>query len=189
MKKFLRIALVLVVCLAGLQGLFAANPPLLRAPAPVLITCFGQNPDGNFVNLLSRRSNIENTYLTAIPVREANWNQYKTLIAVIGGSGKGLGSAGLNVTTEIQRCEQLIESARRARVPVIGMHIGGEDRRGPNSEPFLSLAGKVDYLIVKSNGNADGYFTRLAAANNIPLYTVETTAEIQNVLRQIFLGE
>jgi hypothetical protein len=182
-----RIFVTAAVFLSLIGAIFAAdNPPLPKAQAPALITCFGQNPDGNFINLLSRRSNIPNIYLTAIPVKEADWSQYKTLLAVIGGSGKGLGSAGLNVTTETQRCDGLLESARKAKVPIIGMHIGGEDRRGPNSEPFLPLAGKVDYLIVKSNGNADGYFTKLAAQNKIPLYTVETTAEIQNVLKQIF---
>ena len=66
------------------------------------------------------------------------------------------------------------------------MHIGGEDRRGPTSQDFVPYADQVDYMIVKSDGNQDGYFTRLCAAKNIPLYTIENTRDIEGVLKEIF---
>ena len=116
----------------------------------------------------------------------ADWNNAKTLIAVIGGSGKGLGSAGLAVSDEVKRCDSFIKAARAQKKYIIGMHIGGSDRRGPNSVDFLPFAGQVDYMIVRADGNADGYFTKLCAEKKVPLYIIETTREIEAVLKEIF---
>lgn len=184
MKK---LVLFILVLLFALGFVAAANPPLIKAQSPVLITSFGQSPDSNFVRLLGNRIKLPMTYHTAISVSQADWSKNKTLIGVIGGSGKGLGQAGLDLPSEVKRCNELVAAAKQNNVKVILMHVGGEDRRGPNSEPFLPLAALADYLVVKSNGNEDGYFTKLASSNNIPLYIVETTGEIQQVLQEIFL--
>jgi hypothetical protein len=66
------------------------------------------------------------------------------------------------------------------------MHVGGEDRRGPSSQNFIHYAGMVDYMIVRSAGNTDGYFTKLCAEKKIPLYTIENTREIEGILKGIF---
>ncbi len=184
-RRTVVLAITLVLVFSG--SLFAANPALPKAAAPVLITSFGQSQDSNFLNLLGGRLKLDRTYDTAVDPSKVDWNNYGTIIGVIGGSGKGLGSAGLDIPSEIRRCEKLIADAKAAGATVIGMHIGGEDRRGPNSEPFLYLAGLADYMVVKSNGNVDGYFTKLCADKGIPMYTVETTAQIQNVLKEIFM--
>ncbi len=183
MKKSIVLVLVLLVC-AG--SVFAANPALPKEKEPVLITSFGQSQDSNFLNLLGGRIKLDRTYETAVDPSKIDWSKYGTVIGVIGGSGKGLGSAGLDVPSELKRIEKILADARAAGVAVIGMHIGGEDRRGPNSQPFLYFAGEVDYMVVKSNGNADGYFTKLCADKNVPMYTIETTAQLQSVLKEMF---
>lgn len=184
MRKFIFICFIVLLVI---NPIFASNPKLITAESPVLITSFGQNPDTNFVKLLGGRIKLKSTYLISAAPDKVDWKTHRSLIGVIGGSGKGLGAAGLDIPSELVRCRQLISDARKAKATVIGMHIGGEDRRGPNSEPFLPLAAEVDYMIVKSNGNQDGYFTKLCKEHNIPLYIVETTGEIQNVLKEIFM--
>ena len=184
MKKihFLAMTLVLLFCVSALW----ANPPLPRAQAPVYTTAFGQSPDSNFVNVLARRVGLNQTHMSIGNPEGAEWNNARTLIAVIGGSMKGLGAAGVGVPAEIRRCDSFITSARAQNKFIIGMHIGGEDRRGPTSQDFLHFASEVDFLIVRADGNRDGFFTRLASERGIPLYTIEHTREIERILREIF---
>ena len=184
MKKICFVTIA-VTLLFSATALFA-NPPLPRAQAPVFTTAFGQSQDSNFVNVLSRRVGLNNTHNVVGNPEGPDWNNARTLIAVIGGSMKGLGAAGVGVQAEIRRCDNFIAQARAQNKFVIGMHIGGEDRRGPTSQDFIHYAGDVDLLIVRSDGNKDGYFTRLASEKGIPLYTIENTREIERVLREVF---
>lgn len=186
MKKILgTLSLGILACLIATAAL-AANPALPKAKAPAFITSFGQSQDANFVNLLAGRVKLERTYKVIGDTKDAGWNGSNTLIAVIGGSSKGLGSAGLNVASEKKRCDELMAAAKKQKKTIIGMHIGGESRRGPTSEAFLPYAGDVDFMIVKSDGNVDGYFTKLCGEKKVPLYIIENTKELEGVLKEIF---
>lgn len=165
---------------------FGANPALIKAKGPVFITSFGQSQDANFVNLMAGRAKIERAYKVIGSVNDEGWKSANALIAVIGGSSKGLGSAGLNVSSEKKRCDELMASAKKQKKVIIGMHIGGEARRGPTSEAFLPYAGEVDYMIVKAEGNKDDYFTKLCKEKGVPLYIIENTKELESILKDIF---
>ena len=177
---------VLLLSVLIMAGAAWANPELPGAEAPVFITSFGQSADANFVNLLGGRVKLDRKYEALGTTNDAAWNSARTLIAVLGGSGKGLGAAGLDVASEKARCDSLIASARENNKFIIGMHIGGEDRRGPTSEAFIPYAGMVDFMIVRADGNRDDYFTRLCEENGVPLFVVENTREIEGLLREIF---
>ena len=183
-RKF---CLVLIVLAAICCMTLAADDALPKAEQPIVLTAFGQSPDANFVNLLAKQLKLDIDYEIAVDPASIDWGSVKTVIGVIGGSGKGLGSAGLDINSEVARCEKIISDAKANGATLIGMHIGGEDRRGVNSQPFLPLAGEMDMLVVKDSGNTDGYFTDLCAANGIPMRTVTSTAEIRTVLQEIFL--
>jgi len=178
------LGLVLAACAAAVAAAQAKQPALPTAALPVVITSCGQSPDAKIVSLLSERINLQHTYDSLL--KPEDMTGFKTLILVIGGSGKGLGAAGIDVPDEEARTDKLLARARQAKMYVIGMHIGGVDRRGPNSANFVPYAGKVDYMIVKEDGNEDGYFTKLTAAKKIPLYTVKQTMEVVDVLKTIF---
>jgi hypothetical protein len=90
------------------------------------------------------------------------------------------------VPDEKKRCDDLLAAARKHDMYIIGMHIGGEERRGPVSENFVPYAAKVDYLIIKEDGNMDGYFSQIAEENTIPLHTIQKSMEVANLLKQIF---
>lgn len=185
MKPIQILFFCLLFCLTAITAQ-AANPALPSAKAPVFITSFGQSQDANFVNLLAGRVKLERIYKVIGNTKDAGWKEANVLIAVIGGSSKGLGSAGLNINSEKKRCDDLMKSAKEQKKLIIGMHVGGVDRRGPTSEAFLPYAGDVDFMVVKSDGNKDGYFTKLCQEKGVPLYTMEGTKEIEGILKKIF---
>lgn len=174
-----------LLCLTATAA-FGANPAMVKAKEPVFITSFGQSQDANFVNLMAGRAKIERAYKVIGSVNDEALKSSNTLIAVIGGSSKGLGSAGLNVNSEKKRCDEIMALAKKQKKTIIGMHIGGEARRGPTSEAFLPYAGEMDYMIVKAEGNQDGYFTKLCKDKGVPLYIIENTKELESILKDIF---
>jgi hypothetical protein len=184
--KTLRLLVVVCVVLMISTAAWGANPPLPKAEGPAFTTSFGQSQDSNFVSILSRRIKLENVHKNLGNPDGPDWDNAKTVIAVIGGSGKGLGAAGLGVPVEIKRCDSIIAAAKAQKKYIIGMHIGGEDRRGPNSQDFVPYAGSVDFMIVRADGNKDDYFTKLCNEKGIPLYIIENTKEVEGVLKQIF---
>ncbi len=181
----------------------AANPPLPRVETPVLITGFGQSQDTNSVNILCRRLQIDYDYKLDVPAGEVDWSRYKTIFAVLGCSssvyccsfdadstaivitrdGKPSPTvSGLSILDEAARCSEILAEAKKRNVKVIAMHVGGEPRRLKNSEPFLPFAGAADFMIVRSDGNLDGYFTTLCAEKSVPLFTIEKTADLKKII-------
>ena len=184
MKKFAFAALLAALCLSAAAA-FAENPAVPNVGAPALITALGQSQDANFVNLLAKRKKLNTVYDLHVFNKDVDWSKYKSLFIVLGGSGKGLGAAGLDMPSEIARSNELVEGAKAAGVKVVAFHIGGEDRRGPNSEPFLPYTGMSDFAVVRTDGNADGYFNKLCTEKNVPLYLIEKTSELQAVLPEL----
>ena len=202
------IALTLVAALFVTVVSAAANPELPKIEGPVLITGFGQSQDTNNVNILCRRLKVDAEYRLDVPSAEIDWSRYKTLFAVIGCSSSVYCCAfdadstaivitrdgkpsptvsGLSILDEAARCTEILAGAREHGVKVIAMHIGGEPRRLDNSKPFLPFAASADYMIVRSDGNADGYFTTLCAENSVPLYSIDKTAELKKII-PVMLG-
>ena len=58
----------------------------------------------------------------------------KVLIAVVGGSSKGLGAAGINKEDEVKRALDLCKAAEKKGMKILMMHVGGEGRRGTLSD-------------------------------------------------------
>lgn len=56
-----------------------------------------------------------------------------------GASVKGFGAAGITVETELARTRAVLAAAQAAGTTVIGVHIGGAERRGCLSEQFIEL--------------------------------------------------
>lgn len=185
--KFLTISgLCFFVLLSCTVGIFAAQAEVsFTAETPVAMTPPGQAPESAIVALLARRINLE--------IKKDNFLQVeglagmKTLIIIIGGSGKGLGSAGVDLQDEVTRAKQLIAACKEKGIKIIGMHLGGEDRRGANSQVMIDLVTpNCDYVVVRSDGNKDGLFTKICAEKKIPLKEVEKTLEVTDILKTVF---
>lgn len=130
--------------------------------ADVAITSVGQSSDGMMVKVLMKKLKIEPDY-DALMKPDALKSQ-KVLIAVVGGSSKGLGAAGINKEEERARGQAVIEAAKKKNMKVIVMHVGGEGRRGDLSDMFIIAVTKFgDRVIVVKSGNADKIFDKLKA--------------------------
>lgn len=180
MKKIL---FALAFVFAFVFAACADQPALPTMGQPVLLTPFGQSQDANAVKLMTKKFAVD--YEMACFADTVDWSKYKTMIVVLGGSGKGLGAAGLDIPSETARCTALVAAAKEHGVAILAMHIGGTDRRGPNSEPFLGFMGDADFAIVRSDGNADGFFTSLCAEKNVPMYTIEKVGDLRKVMPEI----
>ena len=167
MKKFVTtcvVALFLVFC-AG--AAFAAS---------VAITSIGQTSDGMMAKMLMKKMNMEADY-EALMTTAALQDQ-KVLIAVVGGSSKGLGAAGIDQAQETARGLALLEDAKKKGIKILIMHIGGDRRRGDLSDAFINaVTGLGDKVIVVKSGNADGIFGKVKAkgADLVEVDTVQAT--------------
>ena len=155
---------------------------------PVLVTSSGQSLDGFTVKTLLGRAKIANEYDARAPVQMLEGK--KTLIIVAGASVKGFGAAGITAETELARTRGLLEAAKSKSITIVGVHIGGAERRGGASEQFVqAVATGADRLIVAREGDADGYFARTAKERGIPIATLERPLEVGPALAQQFAAD
>lgn len=159
MKKIISLVFLFVVTVFS----FAA-----KFEKPITLTSIGQSADVQMVKALLKKAAIEANFdksLTADGIKNE-----KTIILAIGGSSKGLGAAGIKVEDEIARTEKLIKAAKDKKIKLVGLHIGGEARRGELSDKFVNAAAPFcDYLIIVEEGNKDGIFTKISKDKNIEL--------------------
>lgn len=175
--------------MAGTLSL-AAQGPALKAPiaaAPALVTAVGQSADIEMVKVLLTRGKI---VFKADPQAKAGAlaaSGSKSLVLVIGGSSKGLGAAGISADSDIARAKGLAAEARKQGAKIIGLHVGGEGRRGQMSDTFITGAVPLcDYVIVVADGNKDGLFNQLCAKGRIPMDVAEKIAKAGEPLVKAF---
>jgi hypothetical protein len=116
---------------------------------------------------------------------------YKTVIMAIGASLKGMGASGLTLEAEEARLKKVIDYCRSNKIYIIAVHIGGESKRGAagsdNERMIDAVAPFSDYLIVTSDSDKDGRFTKIANTKNIPLTKVQYALGLVDILKKIFL--
>ena len=155
MKKSI-FTLLFCICVFMLVGAAFASD--------VAITSVGQSPDGMMVKVLMRKLNIEPDYDAMM--QTSMLKDQKVLIAVVGGSSKGLGAAGIDKEQEKARGLSLIEDAKKKGMKILVMHVGGEGRRGDLSDLFITAVTPLgERVIVVKSGNADGVFTNSKASS------------------------
>jgi len=153
---------------------------------PILITSAGQSADVQLASVLAKRAGLNYSLsktATAQDIADA-----KTIILVIGASLKGLGAAGLDMSQENERVASLIKTSQELNIPILCLHLGGEQRRGTLSDKMIKtvLPSAQLALIVKS-GNKDGLFTDICTTHQIQLIEVERTADALEPLKNAFL--
>ena len=153
---------------------------------PVLITSIGQSAGAMMAMVLAQKAGLSSfVYKQRASLKDVE--VAKTLIAVLGASGKGLGAAGVDIDSEIAWGKKLFAHAKELKIPIIAMQIEGEVRRGPMSDRIINaLAPQSDYLIVKDSANKDGLFTKISTENKIPITFVKTALDVVPILQEIF---
>jgi len=128
--------------------------------ADVALTSVGQSPDAMMVKVVLKSLSVKPDY---DPLMKADdLSGHKVIIAVVGGSSKGLGAAGIDKDQEVSRAEALLDKAKADGVKVLVMHVGGPGRRGTLSDLFISAAVPYsDGLILVDGADQDGLFESL----------------------------
>lgn len=185
-KFFTIVGVSLLVLFSCTISVFTAQAEApFTAEIPVAMTAPGQSPEIAIVSLLARRINFEIKTDNFLEVD--GLEGIKTLIIIIGGSGKGLGSAGVDIQGEIKRAERLMAACKEKGIKIVGMHLGGENRLGANSMVMIKLVTpNCDFVLVKSDGNKEGLFTKICADNKIPMTEIEKTLQTTDVIKQVF---
>lgn len=142
-----------------------------EARQPVLVTSSGQALDAFTTKTLLTRAGVKNDYNPVATVDDLAGRS--ALVIAFGASVKGFGAAGITADTELTRSNDLLAAAKAAGIKVIGVHIGGVERREGLSEKLVLISESADSLVVWKAGNEDGYFTKVAAARNIPVTIVD----------------
>jgi hypothetical protein len=152
---------------------------------PLLITSAGQNAEVQIAAVLAKRAGLNHTL--SKQATAADLENMKTLVLVLGASLKGLGAAGLDMGKERERVIALIAAAQKAQVPLLCLHLGGEVRRGRQTDDLIAeVLPLAKMVIVVKSGNGDRFFTKLCQPKNIPLVEVEKTADVQIPLQKAF---
>lgn len=166
--------------LGGMTGTLS-----FRAEQPVLVTSGGQSLDYQMVGSILRREKL-NYRVDALAAAE-DLSSVRTLVIVAGGSAKGLGEAGLKKDEELQRILKLTEAAKKAGIPVIAMHTGGEPRRGALSDSFIKpVFEQADFGVIVADGDYDGFISGICKADDIPFVRVETVPELMLAVPSLF---
>jgi hypothetical protein len=152
---------------------------------PLLITSAGQNAEVQIAGVLAKRAGLD--YTLAKLAEPRNLAGRKTLVFVLGASLKGLGAAGLDMDKEDARVSALIAEAEKTKLPILCLHLGGEGRRGQQTDDLIArVLPHARLAIVVKSGNADGIFTKICQTNKIPLVEVEKTIDAQAALQNAF---
>lgn len=176
--------IALLIILTSL-GMIMAQESTGLLEQPVIITSAGQSADVQIAAVLAKRAglNYELTKLaTATDLENA-----KTLAIVLGASLKGLGAAGLDMEKERARVAGLVAAAQKKNIPILCLHLGGQDRRGQQTDDLITeILPLAKMAIVVKSGNHDGIFTKICQSKDIPLVEVEKTADTVTVLQKVF---
>ena len=152
---------------------------------PLLITSAGQSAEVQLVAILAKRSGLDHILIKSATPEDLVGA--KTLVLSLGASLKGLGAAGLDVQQEKDRVAGLIEAALSRSIPIVCLHLGGQDRRGSLSDDFISAClPHARVVIIVESGNQDGLFTRICEGNGIPLIVVPKTVDAMEPLKNVF---
>lgn len=177
-------AAALLMSIAAWGQGYALKAPIAQKPA--FLTSVGQSADIEMVKVLLERAAVPHKMEAQVKSGDLAASGAKTLILVVGGSTKGLGAAGISADAELDRAKAVIAEGKRLGMTIIGLHVGGEARRGELSDKFIQAAiPACNYAIVVAEGDKDGFFEKLCGAR-IPLDKVERIARAVEPLQKAF---
>ncbi len=171
-------------------GLLAITLLLIAGSAwagNIALTTIGQSPDAMMVKVVLKKMKVSPD--TDNLLKAEGLEGKEILIAVVGGSSKGLGAAGIDKDQENQRATDLLSSARDKGIRVLIMHVGGAGRRGKLSDAFIVTAVPfADELIVVEGANEDGLFDSLIEGKDIGIRMVPNVRSTSEPLKEVLGG-
>jgi len=189
MRNAIRLFMILGFALA-----VAGQTADYKASQPVCVTSCGQSMAPTMMKVILQKAGLNFSIEPLATGAELKASGAKTLIITMGASLKGMGAAGIAIDNELARIAALIAEARKMKLTVIGAHIEGMKRRAQGADAgdttdeqsIDAVAPLCDALIVLKEGNADGRFTAIAKAKNIPLIEVDKNLDLVARLEKLF---
>jgi hypothetical protein len=177
-------ALAIVAARTGWGQTSGLKAPI--AEKPVLLTTVGQSADFEMVKVLLERIAVPYKADAQAKKGALATSGARTLVLVLGGSTKGLGAAGISPEGEIDRAAALIGEARALGLTIIGLHVGGEARRGQLSDKFIQAAVPAcHYVVAVADGDKDGFIGKLCGTR-IPFDKVDRISSAVEPLKKAF---
>lgn len=200
-KGFAIFSLVLVLTLSLFLGLSLIStateqPSLPKVELPLVVTTCGQSPGALMVWVLCKQIKLPCDRADLLKAEDLKskaeeGNPYKTLIITTGTSMKGMGAAGVDIDFEVARIEAIIEEAKKEGILIIGAHIEGMARRvdATDAASIATVIPESKLLLIREDGNEDGYFTKAAEEQGIPIITFKETLDLTDVFKKLFSME
>ena len=185
-KRRILIAAAAILAIAGTAGAqtYALKAPLAAKPA--FLTTVGQSADIEMVKVLLDCGGVPYKADAQAKAGDLAASGAKTLVVVLGGSTKGLGAAGISADAELDRAKALLAEAKKLGLTVIGVHVGGEARRGQLSDKFIQAAVPAcHYVVAVADGDKDGFISKLCGTT-IPIDKVERMSKAVEPLQKAF---
>lgn len=179
------------ICIAALIGALmlltagaASAVPVQTVEGPLVVTTCGQSPGAVMVKMSCMQAGYAADHNNKLTAADLEGSDYRTLIVTTGTSMKGMGAAGTDVDAEIARCQKLIEAARARGLLVVGAHVEGMARRTDQADKASidEIIPRSDLILVIEESNGDGYFTKIAEKNDLPLLTAKDALGIGKAL-------
>ena len=193
-KGFAIFSLILVLTLSLSFISFAAGQPEIpTVETPLVVTTCGQSPGALMIWVLSKQIKLpcdREDLLTAenLKAKADEGTPYKTLIITTGTSMKGMGAAGVDIDFEVARIQAIIEEAKKQGIFIIGAHIEGAARRVDETDAasIAAVTPESKLLLIREDSNEDGYFTKAAEKQGIPIITFKETLDLSDIFKQLF---
>jgi hypothetical protein len=195
-RAFLALAVMLIAI--ATSGTCAQPPAGMEIPenlpkleGPVAITTIGQAPGAMQIGLLLKQLGVTNyvdTEENPLSADQLVGKGYKVLILHMGTSLKGMGAAGVDLNSEIARCNALVAEARKQKMFIIGAQIEGLKRRTDDSDERSNKAVTAvsDLLLIRAEIDHDKYFTNIAKDKKIPLIRTKEALDFRYALAVLF---
>ena len=153
----------------------------------VYATTCGQADLATLCVIIDDSIDDEDAYENSDDLKASDVIEGAVVLLVVGGSNKGLGAAGTDVTSEANRASEFAALADQGKITLVVVHIGGAARRGDTSDPIIKAAApSADLLLVVEGGNEDGYFTNVAEQNGIALFLFSKASKMKSSFAKLF---
>ena len=204
MRRIICTILSIVMLLAFTSTAFAAisGDAPLTYEGPVLITNAGQGPGGKMVRLLMGQAGTvtldKDYFYSSEPgsghegqVPFEDFGNYNALLVVIGSTDKGLGASGITIEDELARLEKMVEAAKAAELPIIGVLLEKDKRSdiptNANERCIDCICPNAAWMVVVKDGNSDGRFDTIKTETGAPLTILDTAVDFTAMAKEAFL--
>lgn len=150
-----------------------------------LITSAGQSTDAYIINDMTNRLLIHNYFMPQ--AEQADLQGVKSIIFVPGYSAIGVKLHDTTFSKEKERVRNLLAKAKKNKLVVITVYVGGKQRRDQETNELLEILCKQsDYLIATEDADYDGFLTGLAKARHLPVTLASGVQDIEEPYASVF---